>query len=215
MAMVRPITRLMDDADLGKLKFPRAQLEKAVLLLAGQQRLTHPQRRRGRSGSISSRPWFVEALTLIEITQAHTPEGRATLRRLRAQQHQEASERRASTGADAEAGAPVEKERAVAAGRPAEEAEGGKTTHRRRSRRGGSNRGRRRRPGTAATNAAAGEAGERAPDLQAPPRQPHQQRQKHHPPPVEDRPFDPDAAFGDSETGLEPAGGESPEDRTG
>jgi hypothetical protein len=31
---------------------------------------------------------------------------------------------------------------------------------------------------------------------------------------VEERPFDPDAAFGDGDTDLEPPGGESTEDRT-
>ena len=114
------------DADLEKLKFPRAQLEKAVLLLAGQQRLTQPQRRRGRGGSVSSRPWFAEALTLLEITQADTPEGRATLRRLRAQQHQAAAEQRAA--ADRGAGCPDDRGRAGGRRRrrePTEEAGGG------------------------------------------------------------------------------------------
>jgi len=203
------------DADLGRLKFPRAQLEKAVLLLAGQQRLSHPQRRRGRAGSISSRPWFSETLTLIEITQADTPEGRATLRRLRAQQHHDTSEQRAVAGTDPGAGASRETEAAVAAGESTE-AVAGERTKRRRSRRGGSNRGRARRPEAATTQATSKETGDRehAPDIQAPPHQPHQLRQKHRPPPVEEPPFDPDAAFGDRETDLEPPGGESTEDRT-
>jgi poly(A) polymerase len=204
------------DADLERLKFPRAQLEKAVLLLSGQQRLTQPPRRRGRGGSISSRPWFVEALTLLEITQADTPEGRATLRRLRTQQNQAAAEQQAEVGAEPVSGVQAEPEAAAAATGPAEGPGGGKPARkRRRSRRGGAGRGRGRSQEPAETPAAVDEGGERerAPDVQAspPPRQP---QQRHHPAPEEEPPFDPDAAFGDGETDMEPPGGESTEDRT-
>ncbi|MHB8836643.1 MAG: polynucleotide adenylyltransferase PcnB [Candidatus Methylomirabilia bacterium] len=206
------------NADLERLKFPRAQLEEAVLLLAGQQRLTQPQRRRGRGGSVSARPWFVEALTLLEITQADSPEGRATLRRLRAQQ-KAAAEHPAAADAEPAAGVREEPETAGAAGEPTEETGGGSPKRRRRRSRRGSGRGRGRRPDTAAAPAAAEEIGDRqqAPDAQpAPPqrqqRQPQQQRQ--HAPQMEDRPIDPDAAFGDKDTDLEPPGGESPEERT-
>ena len=210
------------DADLEKLKFPRAQLEKAVLLLAGQQRLTQPQRRRGRGGSVSSRPWFAEALTLLEITQGDTPEGRATLRRLRAQQHQAAAEQRAAADAEPAPGDQADPEDAVAAGEPAEEAGGGSTTRRRRRSRRGTGRGRGRRPETAETPAAAEETDERqrAPEAQPPPphrsaaRQPQQPQQRQRRPRRRIAPFDPDAAFGDKDTDLEPPGGESTEDRT-
>jgi len=198
------------DADLGKLKFPRAQLEKAVLLLAGQQRLTQPARRRGRSGAVSSRPWFVEALTLLEITQGDTPEGRATLRRLRAQQHQAAADEASDVQPDhEEAGGVAEPTEAVAA----ESA----PRRRRRSRRG-AGRGRSRNPETAATPAAAEEPAEsagreRAQADQTPPRT-RQATQRRQPPLETDPPFDPDAAFGDGDTDLEPPGGESTDDRT-
>jgi len=204
------------DADLEKLKFPRAQLEKAVLLLAGQQRLTQPQRRRGRGGSIAARPWFAEALTLLEITQGDTPEGRATLRRLRDQRHQAEEEQRAA----AAAGTSVEEASAqddAAAERPADAPAGtGATRRRRRSRRGGANRSRGRRAGADEGAASPEQAVEReeTPDLQPqPPAQQHRAQQRK-PPVAEDRPFDPDAAFGDKDTDLEPPGGESNEDRT-
>jgi poly(A) polymerase len=227
------------DADLEKLKFPRAQLEKAVQLLAGQQRLTQPPRRRGRSGSVATRPWFAEALTLLEITQGDTPEGRSLLRRLRAQQHQDAADREAapetsdvetagSTAGDADAP-------------PAEEGGEAPARKRRRSRRGGS-RGRKRKAEDAPptppqdadeSDAAPAEAPEEAParrweaqqdrERPLPPsvrssadaRRPHADRpERRPPPPAEEPPFDPDAAFGDGDTDLEPPGGESTEDRT-
>ncbi len=209
------------DADLERLKFPRAQLEKAVLLLAGQQRLTQPPRRRGRAGAVASRPWFVEALTLLEITQGDTPEGRALLRRLRAQQHQAAAEQLEMAGAPSAPGVQETPEELVAAGEPAGDAGIVKSTRRRRRSRRGTGRGRDRRPEKAESPAAPEEPvdREREPDAQRPdePAARHQQQQHHqrkHPAPEEERPIDPDAAFGDGDTDLEPPGGESTEDRT-
>ena len=199
------------DADLERLKFPRAQLEKAVLLLAAQQRLPQPPRRRGRGGSVASRPWFAEALTLFEITQADTPEGRATLRRLRAQAQRAAAEPRQREDAAAVPEAPPGPEEAAAA-----EAEttgsGGIGRRRRRSRRG-KGRSRVRREEAAAAPEEGGEPGAAAAEHPQPPpsRQPHR---KHAQPPDADRPIDPDAAFGDRDTDLEPPGGESAEERT-
>ena len=195
------------DADLAKLKFPRAQLEKAILLLAGQHRLRQPPRRRGRGSSVAARPWYIEALTLFEITQADTPEGRATLRRLRAQLHQAAAE--TPDGADAVPAEPAETH-GDGGGVPTEEAGGAGTgRRRRRSRRGGAGRGRGQKakttePGAAADTTAGPEeiSRDHAPALP-------QQRL-----PTVDPPFDPDAAFGDGDTDLEPPGGESTEDRT-
>jgi len=204
------------DADLEKLKFPRAQLEKAVLLLAGQQRLTQPpQRRRGRAGSISSRPWFAEALTLLEITQGDSPEGRATLRRLRAQQHAATTEQGAAVASEPAAGVPADPEESVSAEEPREEPRTGSSTRRRRRSRRGTGRGRSQNAETAATPAAAEVADdrERTPEVQ-PPHRHHKPQQRNNPPPVEDAPFDPDAAFGDGDTDLEPPGGETTEDRT-
>jgi len=201
------------NADLERLKFPRAQLEKAVLLLAGQQRLTQPQRRRGRSGSVSSRPWFVEALALLEITQGDTPEGRATLRRLSAQQ-KAATEQQAAAAAEPLAEDEADSKTAATA-EPAEEAGGGSTKRRRRRSRRGTGSGRGRRPETAVVPAATEETDERqsAPE-EKPPRPQRQRLQRQHPAQGEDPPFDPDAAFGDKDTDLEPPGGESVEDRT-
>jgi hypothetical protein len=200
------------DADLEKLKFPRAQLEKAVLLLAGQQRLAQPQRRRGRGGSIAARPWFGEALTLLEITQGDTPEGRAILRRLRSQLHQDAAQQR-QEGAETVPG-PAAEAATAAAGQP-EEAAGGSATRRRRKSRRGRGRGRRGGAEAGGLPAPSDVAGDRegAPDG-APPSPKHQDRQRMHRPADEDRPLDPDAAFGDGDTDLEPPGGESTEDRT-
>jgi len=210
------------DADLEKLKFPRAQLEKAVLLLAGQQRLTQPQRRRGRGGSVSSRPWFVEALTLMEITQADTPEGRATLRRLRAQRDQADTGQRAAAVVDERPEGPAAHENAAPASETTEEAGDGRPKRRRRrsrSRRGtGPDRERGPETAKATTESVAADERDHAPEVQPPhvpppQRQPRQPRQKMHLPPGEDPPFDPDAAFGDKDTDLEPPGGESAEDR--
>ena len=205
------------DADLGKLKFPRAQLEKAILLLSGLQRLTQPQRRRGRSGSVASRPWFVEALTLLEITQADTPEGRAALRRLRAQQHQAATDDRAAADADPTAGDRTEPLDTTAAMAPTEEAASGGPVRRRRRTRRRTGRGRSRSPETADSSpeSEGAEAVKQAPDVQPqPPASPRPSHQKHHQPAVEERPFDPDAAFGDGDTDLDPPSRESAEDRT-
>jgi hypothetical protein len=203
------------DADLGKLKFPRAQLEKAVLLLAGQQRLTQPQRRRGRGGTVASRPWFAEALALLEITQGDTPEGRAALRRLRSQQHQAAAEQREAPGAEPAPDVPEDQQGTADAGEPAEEAGAARTTRRRRRSRRGAGRGRKRTPEPGETPETAGEDGGRqdAPDVQPPPAAAHP-RQGRRAPVGEDAPIDPDAAFGDGDTDLEPPGGESTEDRT-
>lgn len=201
------------DADLEKLKFPRAQLEKAVLLLGGQQRLTSPQRRRGRSGSVSSRPWFAEALTLLEITQGDTPEGRSTLRRLRAQQHEAAAEQRIAAGADAMPDAQAEPDEAAAVSEASPETGAGGAKRKRRRSRRGTGRGRSRSPEAAEAPALTEEPDDQKPASKAQP--PHSR--VHAPqrrPLVEDPPFDPDAAFGDGDTDLEPPGGESTEDRT-
>ncbi len=190
------------EADLERLKFPRAQLEKAVLLLSGQQRLTQPQRRRGRGGAVASRPWFAEALTLFEITQSDTAEGRATLRRLRAQQHRPATEPRASEGAGSLPADRLEPEEPMVAAGAADEATGAGTERRRRRRRRGGDRNRARHAGAAQP---AAEESPRHRDS-APEQTPQRSS--------DDRPFDPDAAFGDKDTDLEPPGGESSEDRT-
>jgi poly(A) polymerase len=214
------------EADLGRLKFPRAQFEKAVQLLAGQQRLTNPQRRRGRGGSLAGRPWFAEAFTLLEITQDDTPEGRAVVRRLRALQHESAAEARAAAIAGAPPdGAPEPEDAGGArgargAGEPTEPDAGERAPRRRRrSRRGGAGRGRSR--ARAATSPDAGEdtviAGREAAGDPSPRRSPlpaPAPAQRRHPAPVDEPPFDPDAAFGDADTDLEPPGGESTEDRT-
>jgi len=193
------------DADLGRLKFPRAQLEKAVLLLAAQQRLAQPARRRGRGGSPTSRPWFAEALTLFEITQADTPQGRAALRRLRAQQHRPGEERRPAvrpqeTGV-AEATAIEELPAPAAAG--GESAAEGAPGEKRRRRRRGRGRGRETARDAEATGPAVVEAD-----------QVRSASRRSIPPDDADAVIDPDAAFGDSETDLEPPGGGPPDSRT-
>jgi poly(A) polymerase len=125
------------DADLERLKFPRAQLEKAVQLLAAQQRLVQPPRRRARGAAPGARPWFAEALTLFEITQADTPEGAEMLQKLKAQALRPAAE----PGAEGEqAGAEGGEETAAEAGAAEPGAEGG--ARRSRSRRRGRGRGR-------------------------------------------------------------------------
>lgn len=224
------------DAEFERLKFPRTQLEKAVLLLAAQQRLTQPpQRRRGRGGSIAARPWFAEALTLLEITQAGTPEGSALLRRLRALQHRTVAEARPHGGAPAHAEGGTEEQvepgEGAAAGEAAPEEGVAAPRRRRRSRRG---RGKgRARPPEAAEVTPAGADSDAAPAVETrrtatpPAAEPRRSapgtgsgsRHTAAPPPAhlrdEDRPIDPDAAFGDSDTDLEPPGApESPEDRT-
>lgn len=140
------------EADLAKLKFPRAQLEKATLLLGGQQRLTQPRRRRGRGGAPGARPWFAEALTLFEITQAHTPEGRAALGRLQAQYHDAASGQRPPEGGEAPAPGEGQPEAAGTAAATEEAVRAGSGRRRRRSRRG---RGRGRGQATPAGESAA------------------------------------------------------------
>ncbi|HEY5999438.1 MAG TPA: polynucleotide adenylyltransferase PcnB [bacterium] len=194
------------DPDLQRLKFPRAQLEKAVLLLAVQQRLAQPARRRGRGGSLAGKPWFDEAVTLFEITQADTPEGRAALRRLRGMQQSAPQEARhahedaAQTAEDAETGPQAQASEDEEA--PAAEVGERRPGRRRRSRRGGKGRGRRAREGGAA--GAPGAAGETAPPIAT-----------RRAVVDEDAPIDPDVAFGDADTDLEPPGGEpAPDDRT-
>lgn len=222
------------EPDLQRLKFPRAQLEKAVLLLAVQQRLAQPaQRRRGRGGSLGAKPWFAEALTLFEITQAATPEGRATLRRLRGMlQHAPLEARHAASGDEA-AGAGADETEVEA---PAAGPEDARPARRRRSRRGGKGRGRRDREASAeVSGAAAGEpvaggsegpgpvesahAGRArrrrgpdaaagsdasAPEPGAPPRRRGASRDA-------DAPIDPDIAFGDRDPDFEPQGAVPPD----
>ncbi len=191
------------DTDLGQLKFPRAQLEKAVSLLATQQRLHQPARRRGRSGSLATKPWFAEALTLFEITQADTTEGQATLRRLRTLQQHAPQEARRGRERAGEAGAEAAPEPEGLAAEGAEvTTEARPEGKRRRSRRGRGGRGRRRtgeRP-TAETAVADGDE-----EPQAKPRAARAQ---------DGDAIDPDAAFGDPDTDLEPAGEDAAEART-
>jgi poly(A) polymerase len=141
------------DGDLARLKFPRAQLEKAVQLLASQQRLVQGSRRRGRPAPMAGKGWFADALVLFEITQGDTPEGGALLQRWRSQMQRELE-------AQQEGGEPAEGD---VEGVSAEGAEGAgeegaaerPAGRRRRSRRGGRGRGRgRRREGAAAEGAA-------------------------------------------------------------
>jgi poly(A) polymerase len=200
------------DADLERLKFPRAQLEKAVLLLAAQQRLGQPARRRGRSGSFSSRPWFAEALTLFEITQADTTEGRATLRRLRSQLQRPATERRPPEDEAAMPEGPAGPEE-HAAEEQAEETGEARTGRRRHRSRRGQRRGRGRREEAAAAPEDSIEPAA-ATEEPPPPQRRRQTHQKQNPAPTEDRPIDPDAAFGDRDTDLEPPGGVSTDERT-
>jgi poly(A) polymerase len=207
------IAAAMLDADLERLKFPRAQLEKAVLLLAAQQRLTQPLRRRGRGGSVASRPWFAEALTLFEITQADTPEGRATLRRLRSQLHRAPAERRPAEKEAAASEGPAGPEESAAASEQSEETGRAGTGRRRRRSRRGKGRGRGRREESGVVPEEGGEL-VLAADLQPAPQAPPQPHRRMPPPPEQDRPIDPDAAFGDGDTDLEPPGGESAEERT-
>jgi poly(A) polymerase len=184
------------EADLQRLKFPRAQMEKAVLLLAVQQRLAQPLRRRGRGGSLAGKPWFAEALTLFEITQAGTPEGRATLRRLHGMQLRapfEAREAAAEAAAGGE-GAPETPSREE--GAPAPEGEEIRPARRRRSRRGGRGRGR-SREGEHAAKETAGDGRETT--VRTDPRRPA---------PDDEIRINPDAAFGDPDSDFEPPGGE-------
>ncbi|HWR97715.1 MAG TPA: polynucleotide adenylyltransferase PcnB [Candidatus Methanoperedens sp.] len=191
------------DPDLQRLKFPRAQLEKAVLLLAVQQRLAQPARRRGRAGSVALKSWFAEALTLFELTQAETPEGRAALRRLRGMLQRAPQESRrtapqeqpgggqAAGGRETQAPGAAEGERAPARSR--------------RSRRGRGGRGRGRGGEREATAAEAAGVSE---DSAA---EPAARRRVAN----EDAPINPDAAFGDADTDFEPpGGGPSADERT-
>ncbi len=140
-------------ADLERLSFPRAQMDRAVTLLVAQQRLTRPAGGRQRPSALVSRGWFPDALTLFEITQGDSPEGRATLRRWRTLHDQAAR----AAAARREAG-PEEAETTADEG---EQGPGSRPAgSRRRRRRGG--RGRRRRPAAGAGEGSPGTAGTEA-----------------------------------------------------
>ena len=132
------------EADLGRLSFPRGQMDRAVTLLAAQQRLARQGTSRQRPAALAARGWFPDALTLFEITQGDTPEGRATLRRWRTLREQVAGTARDAAVGEAGTGAEHP-------GRDGDEPADGRPRGKRRRRRGG--RGRKRRtaadsPGT-------------------------------------------------------------------